>query len=526
MHLLTQQVYNFCQHHRLLTKGDHVLVGVSGGADSLCLLHILKQLQAQLHLHLAVAHLNHQLRGVASDGDEAFVKSLASRWDVPIYIEQQPIADIAKTDNLSLETAARQVRYHFFEKVAQTIGANKVAVGHHGDDQAETVLMHVLRGCGLNGLRGMVPLANLPTERNTLTHAVQLIRPLLETSRSDIEQYGLSHGLSPRYDESNQETQFLRNRLRHELLPYLEQYNPNVKQLLRQTAKIVAADVALLDEQLDRVWSQLHALGNPADNRPLSQSKPISTSSICETPERPNIEKQTPISLNLRMWRELPLSLKRATLRRAFQHINQTDHDLTFAHVETAIEVISRGQTGTKVQLPKGVEVTVRYNRLIISTESVSVDPLMPHLVESAQLPVAIPGVTKLPHSDWELHVTPISASAVSQSQLKTVGRLEAYLDADVVGRTAILRSRQTKDSFAPFGLGGQHQTLKTFMINSKIPAAQRNQIPLLINEAQILWVCGYRLAEAGAIRPTTQRVLHLQFLRPEHQFHSFEGDT
>lgn len=518
MHSLTQQVYNFCQHNGLLANGDHVLVGVSGGADSLCLLHILRQLQTPLQLQIAVAHLNHQLRGKASDADEAFVKSLAAAWNVPMYSEQQPVADLAKTGNLSLETAARQVRYHFFESVAQRIGANKVAVGHHGDDQAETVLMHVLRGCGLNGLRGMMPLANLPTERHRLPHAVQLIRPLLETSRSDIEQYGLSHGLSPRYDESNQETEFLRNRLRHELLPYLEQYNPNIKQLLRQTAKIVSADVALLDEQLERAWSDLQDVGHPSEHHRESLPKPTSTRSpLCVTPERIQTERHTPISLNLRRWRELPLSLKRATLRRAFQQMKQTDHDLTFAHVETAIEIISKGQTGTKVQLPKGVEITIRYNRLIISMGSVSVDPLMPHLTESAQLSVAIPGVTHLPHSDWELHVTPLPASAVNQSQLKTVDRLEAYLDADVVGRTAILRSRQTKDSFAPFGLGGQHQTLKTFMINNKIPASQRNQIPLLVHDHQILWVCGYRLAEIGAIRPTTQRVLHLQFLRAEH---------
>ena len=209
-----------------------MVIGCSGGPDSLCLLHLLLELAAKLDLTLTVAHLNHQLRPEQALEDERFVRSISKRWELPLFVETQDIAKIAKARKQSIEEAARQTRYNFLGRVATTVGAQKIAVGHHADDQTETILMHLLRGTGLDGLRGMLPRTRLPLfslkDLDISARDVRLIRPLLEISRAEIEAYCHEHQLSPRQDSSNQDTTFFRNRLRHELIPILESYNPNI----------------------------------------------------------------------------------------------------------------------------------------------------------------------------------------------------------------------------------------------------------------------------------------------------------
>jgi tRNA(Ile)-lysidine synthase len=500
---LAEKIAEFCQKNSVLVKEDRIVIGVSGGPDSLCLLHLLKNLAPRFDLTLTVAHLNHQLRGGDAQADEDFVREIAARWRLPIFAETRNIAKLAAKRKQSIEEAARQVRYAFLWQVAQDVDANKIAVGHNADDQVETVLMHFLRGTGLSGLRGMLPIMNIANLRLSLEDipavssqpAPELIRPLLETPRVEIEAYCQTHNLTPRQDYSNQDTTLFRNRLRHELIPQLETYNPNIRQVLQRTAKVAAAEVEFLNEHVDQAWRFVI--------KDISLDPSADSSSIAR------------VEIDLSNWLRLPLAMKRATLRRAVQTLRRSLRDVNFEHIETAIAVVEKGNTGAQATLPQGLMLTVGYDSFTITAQNTLAHPQksnMPRLVKDEILPLKLPGTTPLPHTDWQLKAELLADNNLNHQRVRQVVPWEVYLDADVVGEHAILRPRRPGDTFCPLGLAGHHKKVNEFMINEKIPADQRNHLPLLVANNQILWVCGYRPDERARLRSTTQRIFHLKF--------------
>jgi tRNA(Ile)-lysidine synthase len=483
----------FCRKFALLAEKEKIVVGVSGGADSLALLHLLNRLRTAVDLTLIIAHLNHGLRGPESIADEAFVRATATAWNLPIFVESRHVVRQAKQYKQSIEEAARQVRYTFLWQVAAQTAATKVAVGHNADDQVETVLMHFLRGSGLAGLRGMLPetdlagLRLLPEEGSALAEpAPRLIRPLLELSRLEIETYCRENGLVPRQDSSNQDNTFFRNRLRHELIPYLEGYNPNIRQVIRRMAQVVTAEVETLNEGLAQAWVQV------VKN---------------ESPDK--------IEFDLEGWLNLPLSLKRSTLRHAVQALRRGLRDIGFEHIENAIELVEKKTTGLKATLPQGLLLTVSYQSFIIAPTALPLQDQAfagPRLAPEQIIPINLPGLTRLPDNIWQLSATLVLAEGVKPEQLKEAGPWEAFLDAEVVGRQAFLRSRRPGDRYQPIGMGGRHQKINEFMINEKIPATWRDYIPLLVAKDQVLWVCGHRPDERARIQATTRQLFHLKF--------------
>ena len=259
---LMQTVRSTFQRYHLIDPGQALVVGVSGGPDSLCLLHVLRELAPDLALRLHVAHLHHGLRGVDADADAAFVQETAVAWGLPVTIEHADVAALAQQTGMSLEEAARHARYSFLARVAERNGARAIAVGHTADDQVETVLMHFLRGSGLAGLRGMQPVSDFGfwmrgAEPAAAIGGAVLLRPMLSVSRAEILDYCADHGLTPRFDRSNEDTTFFRNRLRHELLPLLETYNPQIRRILLNSATVLADDYEHLRGQLQAAWSQV-----------------------------------------------------------------------------------------------------------------------------------------------------------------------------------------------------------------------------------------------------------------------------
>ena len=493
---VAQKIIELCQKNSLLASQDKVVIGVSGGPDSLCLLDVLETLRPNFDLTLTIAHLNHQLRGSDSQADADFVQAVATQRGLPIFVETRDVAAIAAKRKQSIEEAARHIRYAFLWRVAREVNANKIAVGHHADDQVETVLMHFLRGTGLAGLRGMLPVMEIASLRlhpddipaSSSLASPQLIRPLLETSRSEIEAYCREHQLAPRQDYSNQDTTFFRNRLRHELIPQLQTYNPNIRQTLQRTAKVIAAEVEFLNDHLDQAW------------RLVVRS-----------------ESTEKIELDLLDWLSLPLAMKRSSLRRAVEALRRNLRDINFEHIEMARMVVEKGVVGAKATLPQGLILTIGYHTFIIAAENAANFALPrdePELSQDQALPLNLPGVTPLPHTNWQLKACFLTPEHVSH-HLSQVDRWEAYVDADVVGNTAILRPRRPGDTFKPLGLAGHSQKINEFMINEKIPAAWRHRIPLFVSADQVLWVCGYRLDERARLHPTTQRILHLKFEQP-----------
>ena len=505
---LLPRVRRAIQQHSLLGPGETVVVGVSGGPDSLCLLHVLQQLSPEFSLGLHVAHLNHGMRGEDSDADAAFVAGLAADWGLPATIESADVPTLARTHKLALEEAARRARYAFLARVARQIGARTIAVAHNADDQTETVLMHWLRGSGLAGLRGMLPAtplgelrlgisdfrlatesspspSNLKSQISNLK-SLTLIRPLLDVPRADIEAYCAQHNLHPRFDRSNLDTTYFRNRLRHELIPYLATYNVNIREVLRRSATVIAADYELLRQQLEAAWKQV----------------------VCAESERA-------VTFDLMDWRALPLALQRSTLREAIHRLRRALRNIDFVHVENAVEILADGATGDRATLPQGLMLTIGYETFTVADQGYCALPDLPLLLSGEPLSIAIPGHTRLPGTAWALQAEISPRSALPDAALITVRGWQAFLDAVTVGTSPTLRVRRPGDRFCPLGMQGRGKRVNEFMINEKIPAAWREHIPLLVNgDGQIAWVCGWRPDERARVTDSTRQVVWLHFER------------
>lgn len=506
-----QRVQDAIEEDQLVAPGDRVVVGLSGGPDSLCMLHVLRRLRKPYGLQLHVAHLDHGTRGRASKADAEYVSRISQEWDVPATIVRRPVPELAEQHGLAFEEAARRVRYAFLSEVAEETGARKIAVGHNADDQAETVLMHLIRGSGLAGLRGMLPvtrltdyrllapfegtreqsaqsdLPNQPRQARTVgtDKPIQIIRPLLRVTRAEVEDYCANHGLQPRFDRSNLDTTYFRNRLRHKLLPELESYNPQIRERLCHLAAVVADDYELLAQSRAEAWSKI----------------------VIE-------ERQDAIIFDLSTWQQLPVSLQRATLRTATYSLRRSLRDVTFVHVENARQVALDGETGKASTLPMGLELRVGYTTLTIGAAGDSGPPPdEPLLWEDEPLEVSYPGTTPLPETDWIL-----VANTLDRWMMKDVTSRDhpwtAFLDAQAVRKPLVLRQRHPGDRFQPLGMEGDHVKISELMVNMKIPEVWRDHVPLLVGGSEILWVCGHRVSERGRIDDKTERVGKFGFER------------
>jgi tRNA(Ile)-lysidine synthase len=509
MALVIDQVRKTIEEYGLLAAGETVVVGVSGGPDSLCLLHVLRQLSEEYGLGLHVAHLHHGQRGQEADADAEFVRELAAGWGLPWTVERADVPALARQQGLAFEEAARRARYAFLARVAADHGARTIAVGHNAGDQAETVLMHFLRGSGLAGLRGMLPLTRLvdyrllalPSPASSGQEALVLIRPLLEVPRGDILAYCKESGLEPRFDRSNLDTTYFRNWLRHEVMPLLEQHNPNLQQVLGRTAQVIAADYALLRDMAEQAWADVVQEEQlPLETAPGAGQEPQGG---C-------------ILFDLQGWRALPTALQRAVVREAIRRLRWSLRNINFQHVEDAVRVARDGTSGDQATLPRGLMLTVGYDRLTIAPAGIEEPlpdwPLLP--TAHGPVPVRVPGTTPLPETTWTLQVNLVDCADLPQGWDENADPWLAYIDASVLGASPLLRTRQPADRFQPLGLGGHQVKLADFLTNQKVPRAARDRLPLLVGRKGIAWVCGQRLDQRARVRDVTEGVLILYFMK------------
>jgi tRNA(Ile)-lysidine synthase len=253
---LVADVLAFIRRYNLVRTGGPLVVGVSGGPDSLCLLHLLTGLQEHLGTSLHVAHLNHMLRGEESDDDAEYVVRMAGDLGLSVTVERREVRSYRSKHHLSLEDAARRLRYQFFAAVAGSVGAEAVAVGHTADDQVETVLMRLIRGTGAKGLQGMQPATRWHSVGD---EGLRVVRPLLRVRREETEAYCRAHGIDPRRDSSNLLPDRLRNRVRHELLPLLRTYNPKIDEALLRAAEALASESSLAEDHASGAWREVVA---------------------------------------------------------------------------------------------------------------------------------------------------------------------------------------------------------------------------------------------------------------------------
>lgn len=481
-----KQVRATIRDYGLFEAGETVVVGVSGGPDSLCLLHVLKRLQGELGIQLHVGHLDHAIRPESSD-DARFVAGVAAEWGLPATIERQDVPALARAEGFAIEQAARRARYRFLARVASESGARTVAVGHNADDQVETVLMHLLRGAGLAGLRGMQPRLPYPPAlgphpAQAIADTLTLIRPLLEVPRPAIEAYCQEHDLKPRFDRSNLDTTFFRNRLRHELIPELEKYNPNIREVLRRTARVVADEYDYLRRQRDRDWDRVVTSGDDH------------------------------FVFDLEAWQTLHVSTQRSLLRQAVRRLRRELRDIDWVHIENALEVANTKPAGSEATLPAGLALFKSYDSFTVGEAPPLPD--WPRL-RVERLPLVIPGVTPLPGTDWQLVADTLAPSEVSESELNRPNPWHTVLDLDAAGLELYLRRRRPGDRFRPLGMAGHSKTVADFMIGEKIPQHVRDFLPVLADaDDQIVWLAGWRLDERVRMTDTTTRVLRLKFVR------------
>jgi tRNA(Ile)-lysidine synthase len=469
---LEPRVLRFIREHRLISGEPCLLVAVSGGPDSVCLLYVLTKLSEELGIRLHVAHLNHQLRGVESEADAGYVSDLSHRLGIPVTVEKREVKAYQAQQRCSLEEAAREVRYTFLAQVARDIGANQVAVGHTIDDHIETVLMHLIRGTGTRGLRGLQPRVSWQLSGGSLT----IIRPLLEVSREETASYCHQHQLTPRIDASNLSLSPLRNRIRHRLLPLLKGYNPRVVEALLRTARIAGDDLAYLDEESTRLWAEIaRREGNT-------------------------------VVLDKKAFLELPPALKRYLLRISIEKLIGNLKDIETRHIEEVMSALTK-PAGKRVSLPGGLTFAVAYHQYLIGQDPAALSPFP---VLDAEFPLKIPGETLIP--GWR-----IDASVVDPSVVKGIGLINkdftACFDLDQTGDKLLVRGRQRGDKFQPLGMN-QPKKLGEFMIDAKIPHPWRQRVPIVCSPSHILWVVGWRIDERVKVTDNTQKVLFLKMER------------
>ncbi|MFC1977544.1 tRNA lysidine(34) synthetase TilS [Chloroflexota bacterium] len=474
---LEPRVLHFIREHHLVSGQHQLLVAVSGGQDSVCLLDILVKLQKELSIELHVAHLNHELRGVDSEADAQYVSDLAHQLGIPSTIERRDVKAYQARQRISLEEAAREVRYTFLAQVAKSIGANRVAAGHTTDDHIETILMHLIRGTGTRGLRGLQPSNLWHSSDSHLT----VIRPLLQVSRQETAAYCHNHRLMPRVDASNLSLLPLRNRIRHQLVPLLQSYNPRVVETLLRTARIAGDDFAFLDKESSRLWDSVaQRQGNT-------------------------------IILDKEGFLQLPSALQRHLLRAAIEGLLGSLKDIETRHIEEVMAALTK-PAGKRLSLPGGLVFVIEYTQYLLGIDPAALSPFP---VLRNEIILKVPGVTLFP--GWRVAATIMRREQMREKEIKgteLIGNLFAtYLDLDKVGGEVTVRCRRPGDRFQPLGMS-QPKKLGEFMIDAKIPRAWRQRVPVVSSSQHILWVVGWRIDDRIKVSESTTQVLCLEFQR------------
>ena len=451
-----------------LTPNPSIIVGVSGGADSLSLLHCLHRIVSPSAL--VVAHLNHGLRAQA-DEDAKFVTQIAKKWGILCEAKKVDVAQLADGQGWGIEEAGRHARYAFFAEVAQQHDAVAVVVAHNADDQAETILMHLLRGSGLAGLRGMSLVGDVPGNE-----AVMLLRPFLNISRKDIETYCQMHNLDPREDESNQQTIYLRNQIRHELLPKLENFNPQIKKHLQQLGEVVAADYEVLLSAFAVVWQAVQVAAGDGW-----------------------------LQLSRNQFQSLPVSQQRMALRAGILQIRPLQTEISFQVIEQARMLALQNRAGTQIDLPGKVTLLVDYQLLsfTISTENIPVT--VPQIASVVTLP--IPGKIEL-QNGWGLQAEIVDLDVVAV-QRQATDRV-VFVDVDEAKNLQV-RGRLAGERIQPLGMDGKSSKLKDVMINRKMARPYRQNWPLVVKDEQPVWLVGQMMDHRVKLTSKTERIIKLR---------------
>lgn len=454
---------------------EPVVLAVSGGADSLCLLYALLRTALEHRCVLHVAHLDHMLRGIESREDARFVAAQADALGLACTVEAKDVLGQQQAAHCSLEEAARDVRYAFLREVAVNTGASLVLTGHTRDDAVETVMLHILRGSGIHGLRGLELVARYPDRAGGAeAPGLRLIRPLIGVSRGDAACYCRALRLTPREDPSNESTVYLRNRVRLELLPSMRRLNPRVDDALLRLAAAAAADDDALSAAAQEWWQR------------------------CAGVWRDRVQ------LDAASFAVAPAAVQARVVFRVVAQLQGSSRDVTAEHV-TAVRDIAAGSEGRQLDLPGGL-VWRRAPGCVTAFLRDAV-PCREPMPESP-LPLDVPGEVGVPRGR-------VTARLVSLDEYLEEGPCVAFLDVDLCGRRLFVRRRRPGDRFRPLGLGGEKK-LQDFMVDAHVPAEERDSVPVVCNESHVVWLAGLRLDDRVRVTPASRLLLRLDYVQPD----------
>ncbi len=463
--MLIESFKRTIERYRLLDRGDRVVVGVSGGVDSMVLLHLLCAFRENYSLSPIVAHVNHGLRPEESPSEAKLVERVAGGFGLPFEQVQFDTREFQRRSKLSLQDAARRLRFHFFRELLTKYGAQKIALGHNADDQVETVLIRLLRGSGPKGLKGMTPI-----RRGGVIH------PLLESWRGQIEKYATFHHIPFLQDSSNLKPTYLRNRIRRDLIPLLEkEYQPNLKFLLQKTSRLMRDVDDFLEKEADKAYRQMVR------------------------------EERETLSFSLATYREHHPAVRWRLILKMLQRMDSNQEAPEEGEPPSTAMICDRlhgSEPCVLLELPAGATMERCYETVYLRKGKV--EPTAPFEME-----VASPGITALREVGKEVIIEVVDRRGSSLGLRESPPHV-AFFDFHRLHFPLRMRNFRPGDRFQPLGVKGT-QKLKEFFVDHKIPRHERRNVPLLLSGEVIAWVVGYRIDERVRVTEKTEKVLRAE---------------
>lgn len=479
---LLKKVYLTIEGYDLVRQGETVLCAISGGPDSTAMLHLLKEINdlQQLEWKLHVAHVNHGLRGKAADEDQAFTQSLAEKLQLPFHTTKFDIEALRKERKQSAEEAGRDARHQWLHDTAVAVKAQKIALAHSLDDQAETILHRIIRGTGLRGLKGMAPIRLLSKKSDLF-----LVRPLIEVERYEIEAFLRERGIAYKTDMTNFDTSITRNKLRHKLIPMIEsEFNPRVKMSLVKLGQTAGSFYILLREIAGEVFENTKMLSGEDE--------------VC---------------LSVEEFAKLPPAIQTLIIDRALKTLLGRMPHLNFEHYLEIISLCGEHGYAKAIRLPKGLEA--RRESYVLKIYRPKAPPPLPKF---SRQKLKVPGRTLVTKLNLQIEAQVMEGKIVGLKEyIRNKDYTEEVIDIEKIQGPLVLRLRKHGDTFNPLGARGKVK-LKKFFIDNKVPKPIRDRVPILTDDDKIVWVVGYRIGNEVKITDDTKRILKLKVSRIEEE--------
>ena len=461
-----KKVEQFIRKHRMIVENDTVVTGVSGGPDSVCLLFMLCGLREKMGFRVIACHVNHGIRGKEADEDEKYVEELCRRLDVPCRIFHENVELISRKRKQSLEEAGRDVRRNAFESVCREDGGTKIATAHHRDDNAETVLLNIARGTGLQGLCGIRPSRQ------------QWIRPLLCLSRKEIEEWLGKKRIRTCFDATNQEDEYTRNRIRHNILPALE----------KQINAGAAEHIHELSLQAQEVWDYI-------------RGKTEEAWEMCAAQE--NTADGIVVTVSGRRMETVDPAIKKFLIRRCIREAAGRERDIESVHIAAVLELFGR-QTGKRIDLPYGVKAVRTYDGIVLRRDAPG------RTAGTEPVKLMVPGETYFPATGQKICCMLLEKTDDFLAKEIPQKSYTKCFDYDIIKYSLSARFRSSGDYLAIDG-DGNRQKLKSYFINEKVPREVRDRTLLIADGSHIVWIPGMRMSSAYRIGDHTKRILMIK---------------